>query len=141
VQTLAWDSNHADKWPTELHITTSAKSVFGVDFTCQVNYCYQMRLIMCSTWHAFTHVTWHAISPAGASHIHRLLGCCMQKGKLRRRKDAEAQAEEFQKLTDDEKSDLVSQAIEALQAEIEQVGPPLSSMCKMPLGMWWNRGC
>jgi hypothetical protein len=82
-----------------------------------------------------------AISPAGASHIHRLLGCCMQKGKLRRRKDAEAQAEEFQKLTDDEKSDLVSQAIEALQAEIEQVGPPLSSMCKVLLGMWWNRGC
>eukprot|EP00775_Hariotina_reticulata_P003207 gene3207-3484_t len=44
----------------------------------------------------------------------------LKKGKSRRRKDAEAQAEEFQMLTDDEKSDLVSQAIEALQAEIEQ---------------------
>jgi hypothetical protein len=40
----------------------------------------------------------------------------------RRKKEAETRVDTFQRLTDDEKGDIVSQAIEALQTEIEQVG-------------------
>jgi hypothetical protein len=39
----------------------------------------------------------------------------------RRKKEAETRVDTFQRLTDDEKGDIVSQAIEALQSEIEQV--------------------
>eukprot|EP00882_Tetradesmus_deserticola_P033401 GHRQ01038158.1.p3 GENE.GHRQ01038158.1~~GHRQ01038158.1.p3 ORF type:complete len:119 (+),score=34.91 GHRQ01038158.1:965-1321(+) len=39
----------------------------------------------------------------------------------RRKKEAEATVDTFQRLTDDEKGDIVSQAIEALQTQIEQL--------------------
>lgn len=49
----------------------------------------------------------------------------LQKVKVsRRKKEMEARVDTFQRLTDDEKSDIVSQAIEALQSEIEQVCQP-----------------
>lgn len=50
------------------------------------------------------------------------MASALQKIKgSRRKKDAETAAEVFQHLTDDEKSDIVSQAIEALQKEIDEV--------------------
>eukprot|EP00878_Enallax_costatus_P042525 GHUV01049914.1.p1 GENE.GHUV01049914.1~~GHUV01049914.1.p1 ORF type:complete len:303 (+),score=107.89 GHUV01049914.1:66-974(+) len=51
-------------------------------------------------------------------------GCCgsatTQKGKSTRRKK-ESEVDTFQRLTDDEKSDIVSQAIENLQKEIDEL--------------------
>lgn len=55
----------------------------------------------------------------------RVLRCCLglQKSKsTRRRKEQEAKAEALPKLTEDEKSDIVNQAVEALQDVIQQVG-------------------
>lgn len=45
-----------------------------------------------------------------------------QKSKsTRRRRDAEAKADALPKLTDDEKGDIVNQAVEVLQDAIQQV--------------------
>lgn len=45
----------------------------------------------------------------------------MQKGKgLRRKKESETRDDPVTKLTDDEKSDIVSQAIENLQKDIDE---------------------
>jgi hypothetical protein len=46
----------------------------------------------------------------------------LQKKKSRRKREDVTQ-DSFQRLTDEEKSDLVSQAIEVLQGDIDQVGP------------------
>lgn len=49
--------------------------------------------------------------------------CALQKSKsTRRRKAQDPQAEALPKLTEDEKADIVSQAVEALQDAIQQVG-------------------
>lgn len=48
--------------------------------------------------------------------------CALQKSKsTRRRKAQDPQAEALPKLTEDEKADIVSQAVEALQDAIQQV--------------------
>lgn len=44
-----------------------------------------------------------------------------QKSKSRRRKESEAKTEVLPKLTEDEKGDIVNQAVEALQDAIQQV--------------------
>lgn len=61
--------------------------------------------------------------------------CALQKSKsTRRRKAQDAQAETLPKLSEDEKADIVSQAVEGLQDAIQQVGQHMDCLpCNLQL--------